>query len=373
MFLPTKLRARLPLRPLNPLTRPVDFLTARRLAGDLYGRGAPYGVPCGTRRTYSDLLVFRLEGAAVPPVVVKHARSSRAVASLVQECDVVRRLERDERLASWRHLLPVVQQCRLHAPLPCVVERCLPGFEGEALLRRSPRPAHGMAASALGVIDELHRATGETEDATAHLDDWIDPRLAVLAEEIIWCRQGRGAETMKVLRDRLMGVLTGRRLLVAWTHGDFHPGNVLLERRHGVPLGVVDWAGAVPCGPSAVDRYTFVLTMRHQRQGLPLGRVVADVVRRASLLPEDRWLLGEAEPSAVDGERLAVDSGLETALTLLAWLWHVAGNVTKSSRYGRSHRWMVGNVVPVLDAVAAQASPRFGRTPGRDAGPARSA
>ncbi|MXM64522.1 phosphotransferase [Streptomyces sp. HUCO-GS316] len=301
--------------------------------------------------------MFRLEGGSLPPVVVKHARTSRAIASLAQECEAVRRLQRDERLAFWRHHLPVVGQCRLHPPLPFLVERCMPGFEGDALLHGSPQLADRMAVSALRVIRELHRATGRTEDVTAHLRRWIDPRLAVLAEEIRWCRQGRGAEALRVLRDRLMCALNGRRLLVAWTHGDFHPGNVLLRPQQGMPLGVIDWAGAVPHGPSVVDCYTFVLTMRYQRQGLRLGDVVADVVRRASLLPEDRRLLGEAQASAADDESLATEGERETALTLLTWLWHVAGNVTKSSRYGRSRRWVVDNVAPVLDGVAAESSP----------------
>ncbi|MEU9169729.1 phosphotransferase [Streptomyces sp. NPDC048420] len=357
MTLTAELRGRLPMRPFGPLTRPVDFLTVRRLAGDLCGKSALYGGLSGTRRTLSDLLVFRLDGDSLPPVVVKHPRSPRAIASLAQECEAVRRLERDERLGAWRHLLPVVEECRLHAPLPCVVERCLPGLEGDMLLRVRPQLANRMAVSALGVIRELHRATGTTVDVTAYLGGWIDPRLAALAEEVRWCRHGRGAEALCVLRDRLVRALTGRRLTIAWTHGDFHPGNVLLGRRHGAPLGVIDWAGAVPEGPSVVDCYTFVLTMRHQRDALKLGRIVADVVRRASLLPEDRWLLGEVGAQAADGEGPPVDGERETALTLLTWLWHVAGNVTKSSRYGRSHRWIADNVIPVLDGVAAGGSP----------------
>jgi hypothetical protein len=133
---------------------------------------------------------------------------------------------------------------------------------------------------------------------------------------------------------------------VAWTHGDFHPGNVLLEERQGKLCGVIDWAGALPDGPSQLDCHTFVLTMRHQQEGREFGHVVAEVVRRGSLLPADRRLLSE-------GGALADDNTGEVALTLLTWLWHVAGNAAKSARYGRSHRWVVDNVVPVLSEVAA--------------------
>jgi hypothetical protein len=350
MALAAELRSILPLRPAGLLTHPADLLTAHRLANSLRGYGVAYGGPRRTRRTYSDLLVFHLDGDTVPPVVVKHPRSRRATSSLAQECEVVRRLERDERLGSWRRLLPVVERCRLEEPLPLVVERCLPGTEGDTLLRRCPPLAHRVAVSALGAIRELHRATGRTEEVTARIGDWVDPRLAVLGEEIPWGRHGLGAAATTVLRERLVHALTGRSLLVAWTHGDFHPGNVLLTPRYAAPCGVIDWAGAVCDGPSAVDCHTFVLTLRHQREGRQFGRVVADVVRRGCLLPEDRQLLADAGAPATDHRG-------EVALTLLTWLWHVAGNAAKSARYGRSHRWVTDNVVPVLSEVAAPETP----------------
>lgn len=347
MPLAAELRGLLPLRPAGLLTRPADVLTARRLAGSLRADGVAYGDPTGARRTFSDLLVFRLGGDGVPPVVIKHPRSSRAVVSLARECDAVRSLTCDERLGAWRRLLPVMERCRLEGPLPLVVESALPGVEGDALLRRSPHLAHPVAVSALTAIRALHCATGRTQEVTERVGEWIEPRLAVLADEIRWCRQGSGADALAVLRHRLERALAGRRLLVAWTHGDFHPGNVLLTGQQGQLSGVIDWAGALPDGPSELDCHTFVLALRHQRGGRQLGRLVADTIRAGALPPADRRLLADAGA-------LAPDAQGEMALTLLTWLWHVAGNVTKSARYGRSRRWIAENVVPVLSEVAAR-------------------
>lgn len=350
MGLTAQLRGFLPMYPAGLLTRPADLLTSRRLAASLRADGLLCGGPRAPRRTVSDLLVFRLDGGAAPPLVVKHPRSPRAMVALARECEVLQGLERDERLGPWRRFVPSVEQQRLHGPLPLVAQRCLPGMEGDALLRHFPQLTHQAAMSALRAIRGLHLATGRTEQVTARLGDWIDPRLAVLAREVHWCRRGPGAHAMSVLRDRLLRSLSGRSLLVGWTHGDFHPGNVLLTREHAGVLGVIDWSGAVPDGPSAIDCYTFVLTMRHQNTGSQFGRVVADAVRHASLRPEDRRLLAEAGELATDGRG-------ETALTLLTWLWHVAGNAAKSARYGRSHRWVAENVVAVLSEVAAKAGP----------------
>ncbi|MFI6851151.1 phosphotransferase family protein [Streptomyces sp. NPDC050416] len=350
-----ELRGLLPLRPAALLTRPADVLAARRLADSLSAQGVRHGDPGRPRRTFSDLLVFRIDGDDAPAAMVKHPRSARATASLAHECDAVRRLAGDERLGSWRRLLPLVEERRLEGPLPLVVETCLPGVEADALLRRSPELARRVAESALTTIRELHLATGRTEEVTPHVADWVEPRLAVLAEEVRWCRRGEGARALPAVREQVERALAGRRLLVAWTHGDFHPGNVLLTEGRGPLSGVIDWAGAVPDGPALLDCHTFVLTMRHQLAGREFGAVVADVVRRASLRPEDRRLLAE-------GRALAPGPEAETALTLLAWLWHVAGNLEKSARYGRSHRWVADNVVSVLGEVLAHNSPQSPRS-----------
>lgn len=342
MAFTAELRGFLPLRPAGLLTRPADALAARRLADSLPLGGAPHR----PRRTFSDLLVFRLDGNGTEPAVVKHPRSPRAAASLEHECEAVRRLARDERLGSWRRLLPVVRERRLEGPLPVLVESCLPGVEADALLRRSPALARRVAESALAAIRELHRATGRTREVTPLLDDWVEPRLAVLAGEVRWCRRGEGARALAAVRERVEGGLAGHRLLVAWTHADFHPGNVLVSEGRQTLSGVIDWAGAVPDGPSLLDCHTFVLTMRHQLAGREFGAVVADVVRRASLRSEDRRLLAGAR---------ALEAGprAETAVTLLTWLWHVAGNLEKSARYARSHRWVADNVVSVLGELLA--------------------
>ncbi|MDG9708630.1 phosphotransferase family protein [Streptomyces sp. DH10] len=342
MTLTEELRGLLPLRPTGLLTRPADALAARRLADSLRADGEPHR----PRRTFSDLLVFRLDGSGTGPAMVKHPRSARAAASLEHECEAVRRLARDERLGSWRRLLPVVEERRLEGPLPVLVESCLPGVEADVLLRRSPRLARRVTSSALTAIRELHFATGRAEEVTPRLAGWVEPRLAVLAEQVRWCRRGEGAQALATVRELVERELAGRRLLVAWTHGDFHPGNVLLSEDRETLTGVIDWAGAVSDGPSLLDCHTFVLTMRHQLAGREFGGVVSDVVRRASLMPEDRRLLAGARA-------LEAGPGAETAVTLLTWLWHVAGNLEKSARYARSHRWVADNVVSVLGEVLA--------------------
>ncbi|MGW8353085.1 phosphotransferase [Streptomyces wedmorensis] len=338
-------RGLLPLDPNPLLTRPSDLVRAHRLAGLLRGGNVRYRDVHRLERTVSDLLVFRLEDHAAEPLVIKHPRSARAVASLTHGCAALRELADDERVGEWRRLLPSAEELRYDGRLLLVAERCLPGVEGDALLRRAPGRTWSLAVAALAAVAALHRATGRPERADGRTADWVDTRLAVLAEQVPWCGGARGAAAVRALRERLNGGLAGRTLTSARTHGDYHPGNILVDEESGTPSGVIDWADSCPDGPCAVDSYLFVLALRQQRERRELGQIVADTVRRGGMLPEDRALLAHAD---VPPPRQEPDEAL---LPLLTWLWHVSGNTAKSARYGRSRRWVAGNVVPVLTEV----------------------
>ncbi|MFF5921672.1 phosphotransferase [Streptomyces flavochromogenes] len=336
----------LPLDPSPLLTRPSDLVRARRLAGLLRGGHVRFRDLHRLERTVSDLLVFRLEDHTAEPLVIKHPRSGRAAGSLTHGCAALRELAEDDRVGEWRRLLPSAEELRYDGRLLLVAERCLPGVEGDALLRRAPGRAWPLAVAALGAVAALHRATGRPERAERRTADWVDTRLAVLTDQIPWCGGPRGAAAVRALRERLNGGLAGRTLTAARTHGDYHPGNILVNEESGTLSGVIDWADSLPDGPCAVDSYLFVLTLRQQRERRELGQIVADAVRRGGLLPEDRALLGHADvpPPGQEPD--------EALMPLLTWLWHVAGNAAKSARYGRSRRWVTGNVVPVLTEVA---------------------
>jgi hypothetical protein len=95
-------------------------------------------------------------------------------------------------------------------------------------------------------------------------------------------------------------------------------------------------------GPCEIDAYTFVLALRSMLTGRPHGVIVADTLRAGRLPDGDAALLALA---GVDPDR---DIGDPSALALLTWLWHVAGNLRKSPRFGRSHWWLTATVAPVL-------------------------
>jgi hypothetical protein len=302
------------------------------------------GRPC---RTPGGLLVVRVDGGGRAPVAVKHPLNDRAARMLAREREVLDRLAEDDRVGAVRQLVPSDIACRLGDPLPLVVQSWLPGTDAGTVLRRSPDAALPVTAAALAAIGDLH-AGSRLEPAASHLGTWVDDRVAVLAREIGWCRRDEGAACLDALRTRLVDGLGDRPVTVGWTHGDFAAGNILVAE--GRVTGLIDWSTAGPDGPVGLDACTLVLTSQSELGGRSLGRVIAEVVRSGHMAPEQRRLLDDI---GVDvGVGVGAEESDAALLPLLTWLWHVANNVSKSPRYGRSVRWVGGTVVPVLRAVS---------------------
>lgn len=367
-----------PVTPPTLLYRLPDRITARRLAREVFPDGERVTLR-SARRTPGGLLVVRLdrldrldqldrldrqgEGDRTS-VAVKHPLSERAARTLADERAVLRRLAEDERVEPLRRLVPGEVACRLGGPLPLVAETWLPGRDAGTMLRRDPEALSRVTAASSTALRELYSATGRREDATAHLGTWVDARVDVVAREVGWCSRDGGSERLEALRGRLREGLAGRTMEVGWTHGDFAAGNILVTEDGTAVTGVIDWSTACADGPVSVDAYTLVLTAQYELSGQTFGQVVADIVRSGRLTDAQVRLLagfgstgafgsvGSVE-SAGSRESGGSDPDADAALLpLLTWLWHVANNASKSSRYGRSARWVRGNVVPVLEAVS---------------------
>ncbi|MER6418824.1 aminoglycoside phosphotransferase family protein [Streptomyces sp. NPDC001137] len=289
-------------------------------------------------RLQANLLVFELRQDSWN-VVVKHPRTGWGATAVAQEREALQQLGADVRLEPWRSVLP---RAVGSGPTGTLVQSRLPGLPAERLIRNDPHHADRAAAPALRLLAELRGAVGRRRPATEHAVPWCDSQLATLRAGIPRCGTGRGAAALEAVRDRLHAALADAVLTEGWTHGDYHPGNVLLD---GEPLrvtGVFDWGNARIDGPCEVDACTFVLALRSMLTNRSHGDLVADTLRAGRLPDADAALLALA---GVDPDR---DIGDPPALVLLTWLWHVAGNLRKSPRFGRNHWWVTHAVVPVL-------------------------
>ncbi|WP_033259191.1 phosphotransferase [Kitasatospora setae] len=246
-------------------------------------------------------------------------------------------------------MLPQTLDSRLGARPPVLVQGVLPGLPGDVLLARRPGLSAALTASAFAVLDEVRGATGGSSRDGRLVDGWLGHRLAVLSDRVRWCRGAEGTAGLLALRALLRSELTGRPVEVAWTHGDFTPGNLLVREPGPHPLadpsrttgspeitGVVDWADALADGPAVVDRASFALALGRLLDGRSWGAQTVQALRAGVLhRPET--------------------GGIPLSGALLAWLWHVSGNLEKSRRLARNRHWLREVLVPVLRELAGTA------------------
>jgi hypothetical protein len=272
--------------------------------------------------------------------VLKIAADAAGIASLRWEHEVLRRLGSDGRLGDWRTLLPVPLRWDESGAGAFLLTSRLPGQDG----RRLPRES--LTGTAVTAIAPLHRCAQTVADVDATLlDRWVDEPAAQLRKV---ARPGAAGRLAADLRN----ALAGRRMTLGWTHGDFHPGNVLAGPG-GRIAGIIDWDQAHERDLIATDLAFWLLTARGPGRRRELGgRVAARLAAGRCWTPAESRLLGlAADGDPVRGDPAGSDPAAGRALLLLAWLRHVAGNLAKSGRYARSPLWVRGNVWPVLRQV----------------------
>jgi O-antigen/teichoic acid export membrane protein len=297
-------------------------------------------------RTLSDMAVLTVgPPAGASRAVVKLATSRTAALSLDRERLALGALAADDRLGAWRDLLPRVLAHGTCDATPYLVEGLIPGRTG-TLARPGRDGPTDVVARAAAAIAPLHRATAIGAVAGAEcVHHWVDAPLRTLAGG---GRASLSPGAIAQVRAELCDALAGRHVAVGWVHGDFVPGNVLVDPGSARVTGIVDWELAHPADLPLVDIATVLLAARMQRSRRELGRIVCDFLAGADWEPGEQAILDGAG-AGLPGE--AIDG---RALVLLCWLRHVAGNLTKASCYATHGRWLRGNVAPVGEAIARQ-------------------
>jgi O-antigen/teichoic acid export membrane protein/GT2 family glycosyltransferase len=304
--------------------------------------------------TVTDLTVALLscEGGS-PVAVLKVAHSPEAARELRTQHDALAVLHTDPRLVGWRELLPQVIEFREEENLSLVLETFLPATDLATLLSRQPHSLERVMANVLESVAQLHHRTGHLEVVDhSHLQRWVDQPLESL-REMCQALEPASVQGVKRLGQTLRGSLTGRRVLVSWTHGDFTPSNVLLAADSERVSGIVDWGGARHGQLAVLDSYLMLLAVACQAEGREFGVIVTRLLRAGGLPEPQRRLLDQAgAPLPSDTRHDVLD---ERAIILLTWLHHVAELPHKCALY-REHRvWWGLNVEPVLRAFAALA------------------
>ncbi len=296
--------------------------------------------------TVSDTAVIMVRTSDDSDCLLKLAVSQHGAGSLRGEWEILRRLRAQERLGGWRELIPAPLGWGNTEGTEYLLTSRLPGRDA----RRLPAAGAGaLTSAAFGAIAPLHRqAQTVVGVAGALLDEWVEQPMALLRDAT--ARRGEASRALDRIGVLLRAGLSGAQVRLGWTHGDFHPGNVLVGA-DGQVTGIVDWDQARDRDITTIDLAFWLLTVRSpgtapaagRRQEFG-GRVAARLGRHECWTPAEKRLLGTAGGSAETGR----------ALLLLAWLRHVAGNLSKSGRYAASPLWPRRNIRPVLRQVAGE-------------------
>ena len=282
------------------------------------------------------------------PAVAKIAVSAAASAGLERHAAA---LDEFSRLpgSPLAPLLPrVIGRGRLDGEL-VLLETRLPGRAA------ADPPGADLTAAAVRALSVLHDQTTRRRTVDEELlVAWVDDPIEVL-EAVPALRRHQPA--LRRLRAELRAALTGADVVVTATHGDFWPGNVLVEQpspiadtrdttvdgRSPAPTitGIVDWENARRTGLPDTDLLHWWLS------GQPgeIGTTVCAVLDRANPAAARRQ---PSPPPATPNDRL----GLET-LVLLTWLGHVADGLRRATRHPLGPVWLARNVKPVLSRFAA--------------------
>lgn len=296
--------------------------------------------------TLSDLTVLMLGREGQPAsAVLKIPQSPTGAETLRRQREVLAELHAEERLGTWRAVLPVITAHGEVAGHPYYVEQRLPGISLESLLADRTAGRGGLAAAA-ACLGEFHRRTALSVKATeAMLARWVDEPLVELNAVNAARYNHRYNQSIERLRSELRASLSGRILTVCWTHGDFTPGNILLKPDGSTVTGIVDWALAAPGDLPQGDILMLLLAARMRSESRELGDVVRDLARTDAWAPHEVSILS-ASRAGLPGATL--EPG---ALLRLCWLRHIAANLGKAARYAKSPWWVLKNVEAVLQTL----------------------
>jgi hypothetical protein len=277
------------------------------------------------RPSASDLTVALIEDrGGVPLGVVKVPRSDRALADLWKGRAAIRTLSTDERLGTWRTVLPT--STLLQSPTTTfALEELIAGQSAEHLIETTPAKTSAVVTRALDSIGHMHAWTAKSiviDDATF---------ATLMGSSLATLRSTHPSgdvpvsqlEAVAQLKKRLGEGCIGRSVKLSYVHGDFSPGNVMLSNGGESVCGILDWGQGRPNGLPAIDVLSLI--------GATYCRI-----RRLDL----------ARPAL---EAVDID---DRDLVLWYWLEHVAGNLEKSTRYKRNTMWWASNIDPVLRVVA---------------------
>ncbi len=228
---------------------------------------------------------------------------------------------------------------------PYYLETALPGVGAADLVRRHAEPAC-MMQDAARLIGQLHLGTLRRR----MVDEALFARLAgddlVLLRQLAvgWPEAALLGRKLEQLDELLRSQIAGHELPFSWTHGDFWPGNLLIQPADGVIGGIVDWDRASAEQIPLHDLLHLLAYTRKLQRRSELGDEIVSYLLPAAFDKYERSLV----KAAIEQLDLPTSGEFFRAITLLYWLRFAATNLSRYPAFQRDSRWLKNNVFLVL-------------------------
>jgi aminoglycoside phosphotransferase (APT) family kinase protein len=297
--------------------------------------------------TRSDVFVALIgaRGQAEPRLVLKLPLTPDAERSTTDHRQVVAALHQQPELQAFCVFVPRAVAWGDLENRPYYLETALPGVGAADLVRRQAEPA-SMMQDAARLIRQLHLGTLQRR----MVDEALFTRLA--GNDLASLHQLAGGwpeaallrQKLEHLEDLLRTQIAGRELPFSWTHGDFWPGNLLIQPLSGTIGGIVDWDRASADQLPLHDLLHMLAYTRKLQQRSELGEEIVSYLLPAAFDKYARSLVKEA----IEQLDLPTSAEFFRAITLLYWLRFAATNLARYPAFQQDSRWLKNNVFLVL-------------------------
>jgi hypothetical protein len=294
-------------------------------------------------RSASDMFTCWISPMGNATTFILYIPKSRiAYLSFEKRKSIMDKLLREAKLGEWRNFLPKMLhegQCQGQS---FWIEKCLPGVSGVELMQGASN--HQMVlSSAIDPVSRLHKETTTTQIVgDVLLNKWITHPLEEILSSylmyVFWHRRSFLRELGKEIEKKLRG----HSFAVGWVHGDFWPGNILVNPDNNQVVGLVDWEDFETDFPPSLDLVNMMVSMRRSKSKKELGAIVVDLLKEGAWYPHEQ-AIWDSEEEKLDGNYLPLREAL-----LLFWLHHISIGLKKSWRYAVNPLWVYGNFVTVL-------------------------
>jgi aminoglycoside phosphotransferase (APT) family kinase protein len=298
-------------------------------------------------RTHSDVAVMFISDMASGQVskVLKLPLTSDAERSTTYHRQVVMALHQMPELEAFCRLVPKALTWGEYERQAYYLETALPGIASHELVRKRMEPT-ALKSQAVQTIRQLHLVTAQRQ----LVDEAIFVRLAgtdlanLRQLAIHWNDGPAFLQSLHALEAFLRRHLLGCELPFSWFHGDYWPGNILIQQSDGTLSGIVDWDRSSSQQLAILDILHMLAYTRKMQRRTELGEEILYYLLPAAFDAEERRLIDET----VAQLGLPANAEFLQAATLLYWLHFAVANLSRYPSFQRDKYWIQNNVLLVL-------------------------